>query len=201
MEAVMKTKAKLSLSLLALGLLPLLAQAGHGWRDEHRGRGHNRDQYRNGDYARVVHVQPLLERVRYREPVQECWTEDRYRGDSYRSGYRSDPTGAAIVGGAVGAIVGSHIGRGDGRTAATLGGAVVGAALGSEIARNDARRGYSEPRYREVERCHTRHQERYDERIVGYRVTYDYNGRRQVTTLPYDPGRYLQVAVNVHPVR
>jgi uncharacterized protein YcfJ len=199
MEAVMKTKAKFSLTLLALGLLPLVAQADHGRRDEHRGRGYDRN--RGADYARVLHVQPLLERVRYREPVQECWTEDRYRGDSYRAGYRSDPTGAAIVGGAIGAIVGSHIGRGDGRTAATLGGAVVGAALGSEAARNDSRREYREPRYETVERCRTRNESRYDERIVGYRVTYEYNGLRQVTNLPYDPGRYLQVAVNVHPVR
>ncbi len=40
-------------------------------------------------------------------------------------------------------------------------------------------------------------EERFDERVAGYRVTYEYNGRRQVTQLPYDPGRYLRVAVDV----
>jgi uncharacterized protein YcfJ len=136
----------------------------------------------------------LYERVRYREPVQQCWIEER------RGGYRSDPVGAAIVGGAMGAVIGSHISRGDGRTAATLGGAVVGAALGSELARKDARQGYRDSGYGAVERCHTRHEVRYDERIVAYRVTYSYHGRRQVTRMAYDPGRYVQVAVNVHPL-
>jgi uncharacterized protein YcfJ len=80
-----------------------------------------------------------------------------------------------------------------------VGGAVLGAAVGNEIGKN-GRHDYREPRYEEVQRCSTRYEERFDERVAGYRVTYDYNGRRQVTRLPYDPGRYLRVAVDVHPL-
>jgi uncharacterized protein YcfJ len=181
---------------IVLGATSIAAQADHG--RYARERGHDRDGYRDQDYARVLQVEPLLERVRYSEPVEQCWTEDRYRDDG-RAGYRPDRTGAAIVGGAVGAILGSTIGHGDGRRAATLGGAFLGAALGSEAARND-QRGYREPRVESVQRCRTSYQDRYDERVVAYRVTYVYNGRREVTRLAYDPGRYLRVAVDVRPL-
>lgn len=156
----------------------------------HKGNRH-RDQ---GEYARVVRVEPLVHRVRYTVPVEQCWTEERVRGER-----RSGDKGAAVIGGAIGAILGNAIGDGRGRTAATLGGAVVGAAIGNEIGK-DARRDYREPRYEQVQRCRTNYEERFDERVEGYRVTYEYNGRRQVTQLPYDPGRYLRVAIDVHPV-
>jgi uncharacterized protein YcfJ len=107
--------------------------------------------------------------------------------------------GAAIIGGAAGAIIGHQIGRGDARPVATFGGALVGAVIGSELARNSDGRVYREPRVQEVERCRTHEEERFDERVRGYRVAYLYNGRRFVTELPYDPGPRLRVAVRVHP--
>jgi uncharacterized protein YcfJ len=142
------------------------------------------------DYARVVAVEPMIERVRYTVPVENCWVEGRERAPVNR-------TGATIVGGAMGALIGNTIGHGDGRRAATLGGAMVGAVLGSEAARSDRRYG---PRYEEVQRCHTGYEERFDEHVAGYRVTYVYNGREGVTRLPYEPGRYIRVSVDVHPL-
>ena len=162
-----------------------LADPGRG----DRGRGRDWDSGRDSDaYARVIGVEPVFERVRYSVPVEDCWVESRYRGSP-------DKTSAAIVGGAVGALIGNNIGRGDGRRAATLGGAFVGAVLGSEAAR-----GARGPRHEEVQRCQTRYEERFDERVAGYRVTYVYDGRRGVTRLPYEPGRYIRVAVDVHPL-
>lgn len=173
------------------------AGPGRGYDDDgYRARDgyRDRDGYRGRDYARVLRVEPLVERVRVSVPVEQCWTEERVVG-----GYRADRTGAAIVGGAIGAILGSQIGHGDGRRAATLGGAVAGAAVGSELARNAQRRGEA-PRVEAVERCRTRYEDRYDEQVAAYRVTYVYNGRREVTELPYDPGRYIRVAVDVRPL-
>jgi len=162
-----------------------LADPGH---DRGRSdRSWNRD--RDEAYARVIDVQPMYEQVRYTVPVENCWVESRERG-------RSDKTSAAIVGGALGALIGNNVGRGEGRRAATVGGAFVGAVLGSEAARRDARG----PRYEEAQRCQTRYEERFDERVAGYRVTYVYDGRRGVTRLPYEPGRYIRVAVDVHPL-
>jgi uncharacterized protein YcfJ len=176
--------------ILASGavLALVLSQAALADHDHYYGRG--RDWNRDGDYARVVAVEPMVERVRYTVPVDNCWVEGRERAPVNK-------TGATIVGSAVGALIGNSIGRGDGRRAATIGGAMVGAVLGSEAARSDRRYG---PRYEEVQRCDTRYEERFDERVSGYRVTYVYNGRQGVTRLPYEPGRYIRVSVDVQPL-
>jgi uncharacterized protein YcfJ len=204
----------LSVSAVVLALSSQLALADHG-HDFGRGYGRNygyeggyRDDRRydnDYDYARVLNVEPLMERVRYSVPVEQCWNEDRR--DDYRGGYRgsygnSSSAGAAVLGGVAGAAIGNHIGRGDERVVATIAGAVLGAAIGNQVGsqrRDDY--GYRDDRVRSVERCQTRNEERYDERVRAYRVTYEYNGRRSITEMPYDPGRRLRVAVNVHPAR
>ena len=102
------------------------------------------------------------------------------------------------MGGVAGAVIGHQIGRGDENTVATVAGAALGAVLGHEVARQGG--GYDRySRERVVERCRTRHEVRYDERVVAYRVTYIYNGRQHVTRLPYDPGRRIRLDVDVHP--
>lgn len=93
------------------------------------------------DMARVLHVEPLIERVRYTVPVQQCRDEQR-------------------------------VSDGGGKTSA-----IVGAALG-------------EPR----QHCEVHQQTRWEERVVAYRVTYVYNGRRDVTRLDRAPGRYFRLA-------
>jgi uncharacterized protein YcfJ len=50
-----------------------------------------------------------------------------------------------------------------------------------------------------VQRCATRYENEYEERIDGYRVTYEYNGREHTTRLPYDPGERMRVRVAVAP--
>jgi uncharacterized protein YcfJ len=185
----MNSKILIGAITAVLAATSQMAVADHG-----RHRGWERSSYRGDDYAPVVHVQPLIERIRYSVPVEQCWTEDRYRE---RRG--DNRTGAAIVGGIAGAVIGHQIGHGDGRGVATVGGALMGSVIGSELARKDSRRDYYEPRHEQVQRCQTRHEERYDERVRGYRVTYYYNGRNHVTELPYDPGRRLRVAVDVYP--
>jgi uncharacterized protein YcfJ len=188
----MKNRILISAVALAIAAASGTALADNG---KHRGDRDRDRGYRDSDYARVVRVEPMVERVRYSVPVEECWTEERVR-----SGSRSSNAGAAVVGGVIGAILGNNIGHGDGRRAATLGGAVVGAAIGNEVGKSDGRRDYRSPRYEEVQHCRTRHEERFEERVSAYRVTYEYNGRRGVTQLPYDPGRRLRVAVDVHPL-
>jgi uncharacterized protein YcfJ len=179
-------------NLIGAFALAITVASGSALADNGRHRGHDRDRDRDGDYARVVRVEPLIERVRYTVPVEQCWAEERVRS-------RSGDAGGAVVGGVIGALLGHAIGDGRGRTTATLGGAVIGAAVGNEITKSDSRRDRG-PRYETIERCRTRYEERFEERVSSYRVTYEYNGRRQVTQLAYDPGRYLRVAVDVHPL-
>jgi uncharacterized protein YcfJ len=191
LEAVMNNRKILAgIAALVLGTVAATAQAGgrHD-HDDHRDRDrdryghdyHDRDYDRRDRRARVIDVDPIYERVRYTVPVEHCWDE-RVR---YSRG--SDRTGAAIVGGALGAVIGNQVG--DGRGVATVAGAIAGAAIGSELAA-DGRK----IRHGHVRRCEVRHEERFERRVVAYRVTYELRGRRDVTRLAYNPGRFIEVA-------
>jgi uncharacterized protein YcfJ len=177
---------------------------GRAWERQHRGHSET-------DYARVIDVQPITRRIRVTEPRRECFEETRYeapRYDDARLRGRPQPAaGSMILGGLLGAAVGTQIGSGDGRRAATLAGALIGSALGHDAA---GRRAYREDRYYQtrvdespraysVERCDVRYQESWEERVEGYRVAYEYLGRRYETRLPYDPGERVRVRVDVFP--
>jgi uncharacterized protein YcfJ len=173
--------------------------------EQNRYDGRNDPRYddRDGaeyDYARVVDVQPLVTRVRVSSPQRECWDETRYDERGYGNGpLPRSSAGGAILGGVIGAVIGHQIGSGRGRDAATAAGAVVGAAVGSKQAERRGRYAAMPPREYTVQRCETRYQDQWEERNDGYRVTYVYNGRRQVTELPYRPGDRIRVRVDVRP--
>jgi uncharacterized protein YcfJ len=179
---------------------------------KHRGWDRKYDDRRHSDYdyARVVDVDPIVRRIRVTEPVRECYEETRYeREPRYDSrGASRGSAGSMILGGIIGAAVGNQIGSGDGRRAATVAGAIIGSAVGHDAAaRREAREGRYDSRYDDryqgrpytVERCDVREVESWEERIEGYHVTYDYQGRRGSMTLPYDPGPKVRVRVDVRP--
>jgi uncharacterized protein YcfJ len=149
-------------------------------------------RYDRDDYAPVVNVEPIVQRVRVSNPERECWTEDRP--------VYSAPSGteirSTIVGGLIGAAVGRHIGRDIHDPAAVVGGSLIGAAIGNDIgARRAERRGdYREVGYRPVERCAVSYHDSYEDRIDGYRVTYLYHGREYATRMAYDPGRRVRLS-------
>ena len=165
--------------------------------DDRRDDRYDDDAY---DWARVVDVQPLTRRVRVTSPQRECWNETRYDDRGYGAPSR-ERAGSTLLGAAIGAVIGHQIGHGRGRDAATVAGAVVGGAIGRDQAeRRAAARGNGPPpREYTVERCEVRYNDTWEERTDGYRVTYVYNGRRQVTELPYRPGERIRVRVDVSP--
>jgi uncharacterized protein YcfJ len=144
------------------------------------------------DYATVRSVVPQYDRVA--TPRKECTTdvvtETRRTGDerSY---------GGAVIGGIAGALIGNRVGGGHGKEAATAAGAVIGAIAGDNIDNRD-RVVREEEVPREVQRCRT--VEEVQDRITGYRVTYEYQGQRYTTVLPNDPGSRMAVRVTVDPV-
>lgn len=178
------------------------------------------------DFARVLRVDPIVSRGRqacYDRPY-----DDRYAyGGGYRDPYgrayrqpRTTGTGAivgAIIGGAIGNAVADNdrdryygYRRGNDRAVATVVGAVVGGAIGASVERSAAQRrdpygqayGYGDPRYggqgyyggQAVRDCRTGY-----DGVDGYRVTYEYAGRRYETVTDYHPGRELRVRVDVRP--
>lgn len=143
------------------------------------------------DRARVQGVEPHYEQVQL--PREECgrqWVTEN-RPVAGGNGY-----GGIIIGGVAGGLIGNQVGKGSGREAATAAGAVIGAIAGDRIANQGG------PRYeqaqREVRSCRTVHD--VQQRLVGYRVTYEYQGHQYTTMMREQPGRSLPVRVSVTPV-
>lgn len=192
---------KLWISGLAVGLAAASAGA---LADNDRGSyrydedsRYDRDDRHGGDYdyARVVNVEPLRRRVRISEPVRECWDEVAYEPDGPLS---SRHVGSTLLGGLIGGVVGNQVGSGRGRDVARVAGAIVGGAIGHNASRN--RQGDYYGRERLVERCEVRYRDSWDERVDGYRVTYEYAGREYTTRMPYDPGERVRIRVDVTPL-
>jgi uncharacterized protein YcfJ len=139
------------------------------------------------DWARVRSVTPQYEQVN--NPQQECRTEYvpvAAPGSSYAG---------PVIGGIAGGLLGSTIGKGSGRVAAAATGAVIGTIIGANVQGSQAQAaGGTQP----VQRCAM--VDRWEQRVTGYQVEYDYGGRSYQTVLPYDPGPTMRVRVSVDPV-
>lgn len=160
------------------------------------------------DYARVVDVAPIVQRVRVAAPARQCWQETEYQTIRHETrstapGYGVRSAAPTIAGGIIGGVIGRQFGGGSGRDAMTAVGALVGASMGNQSAHNRAYAGGTHVSYEErpvtVERCQTTTSYREEERIEGYRVTYVYGGREYQTTMASHPGTSIPVRVTVVP--
>lgn len=153
---------------------------------------HNPEQdFSHLDHATVIESTPVTRLVRVTEPRQHCWDEEITRVERGRS----DP-GATIVGGLIGAAIGHHIGR---HTGARGVGTVAGAVIGGSVAREASRQPNRE--YTDLNRrCETRDESYDEERVVGYRVVYRYNGETFETRMAKQPGKKIRVRVTVEPL-
>ncbi len=172
-----------SLLLATTLVLPLAA-----WAD-HDNDFDSRDE--RIDYATVIESSPITRSIRVSQPRQQCWNEEVTRVERGRS-----DAGATIVGGLIGAAIGNHVGRHHGaRGAGTVAGAVIGGSIAHEASRGRDRE------YVDVERhCDTVHDSYDEERVVGYRVVYRYNGETYETRMAQAPGRKIRVRVSVEPL-
>ena len=193
----MNTRIVTAIAALALSGASL-AYADHRPDGDYDGGRYDGSRQSDYDTARVVHVEPLSRRIRVLEPRRECWLETVYDGGYYRGSHSPN---SLIIGALIGGTLGNQVGHGDGRQIATVAGAAIGAAVGHDMAHRgpDAHYGDEHGRSREVERCRLTQQERFEERIDGYRVTYVFNGREYTTRMNYDPGPQLRVRVHVSP--
>lgn len=174
-----------------------------------QGYGYRGQQAPAFDMARVVSVDPIVEPS---QPVarQQCWSEPSPSYASQRGGYPNtyrDPYaargqttgGGALIGAIAGGVLGNSVGDGDGRKAATVIGAVLGGTIGNNIERNGRYRNQAASYPQQVQRCRTVTSQVRDERVVGYRVGYEYAGRRYETMTDYHPGSEIRVRVDVSP--
>jgi uncharacterized protein YcfJ len=178
--------------MMALSIGTLVANGAAADREHRRGHHHHEQEYRRysdtnyDDYGRVINARPIYQTVTIEVPNESCRVQtvehyERRGGDSF--------TGT-LVGGLVGAAIGHELGHGRGQ--ATAVGGIIGATIG-----NDANRGSRVVRYRDQEVCNTYYRTEYENRIVGYDVSYSYGGRIYQTRTDRHPGDSIPVAVDV----
>jgi uncharacterized protein YcfJ len=140
--------------------------------------------------ARVVAVSPITQQVN--QPSQRCWTETQ---PVTQTAPQEHNYLGAIVGGVAGGLLGAQVGHGNGRVAGAAVGAGVGAVAGDAVANSSNDKATTT--MAQVRRC--RQIDTVQPVTTGYMVTYEYDGQRFSTRLPYNPGNQLRVNVAVTP--
>ena len=142
-----------------------------------------------------------------------------YRNDGYNNGYRGGTTAgsnvATVIGGLLGAAVGSQVGGGSARYATAAIGSMVGGMAGRQVYENNRRTRY--PRTGTVQVCdpvpagygnNGYNNNGYNNGngyytgnggVSAYDVTYEYGGRNYTTRTNYNPGNRIRVRVDVRP--
>ena len=197
---------KLSIVAVAISTLSALSFADSDRYDDD-------DYYSRSENRRTQnsHVFYVDGRVINATPIYDSYWYYRSRGESDRSGRydevcrirdvevyresRGNPAAGAIIGGAIGAHVGSSAGHSrDSTVIGAIAGGVIGSVIGNEVGRGND----TTVHYRVEKDCDTRYRQEYRE-LIGYDVRYRYNGREFSMQTQQHPGRYVQLKVEVQP--
>jgi len=164
----------------------------HGRHEHRHSQNRDRDQDENrgsedrGTFADVIQATPLTEEVEVRTPHRECHEEEVSQGGN-------DGHGGAVLGAIAGGALGNAAGHNtQSRRLDTIAGAIGGAIIGKKMSESDG------TTTTEV-RCHRRNSVDYEDRVVGYDVTYRYAGREYKSRMDQEPGDRIRVVVDVHP--
>jgi uncharacterized protein YcfJ len=131
------------------------------------------------DVGRVLSAQPIIQQVAV--PRKVC-SNQQVEVQQQKSG------AGAAMGAIAGGAIGNSVGRGSGNAAATVLGIFGGAILGDRI------EGAPASRVENVQSCAT--QNFYENRTVGYNVTYEFGGRNYSVQMPNDPGPTIRLQVS-----
>lgn len=128
------------------------------------------------EVGRVISSVPVIQQVAVQRP--SC-TQQPVIVQQPSSG------AGGLIGAIAGGLLGNTVGGGSGRAAATAIGIVGGAMVGDRLENRQS--------VETVQHC--TNQTYYENRAVGYNVTYEYAGRQYTVQLPYDPGPTIPVQV------
>lgn len=138
-------------------------------------------------YAKVVSVKPVHKSVNH--PKQVCHDETVTHTAPPKDKHQLAGT---AIGAVVGGLAGNQIGGGKGKTLATVAGAVGGGYAGNRIEKHHQKGTTTST----VERkCSTVNNS--SSKLVGYDVSYVYNGVTRTTRMDHDPGDRVKVQEGV----
>ena len=146
------------------------------------------------EYAQVLEANPIYQLIELSEPSEQCWQEEVTIERSSRRGSNTPVVISTILGGAIGNAVGNN--KSNQRVGAVLG-AVLGHSIGRDIVRSNGR---SRVDSEVVERCKTVYETVQEERLVGYQVTYLYEGEERTIRTDSNPDETIKLRVSVQPV-
>jgi uncharacterized protein YcfJ len=145
----------------------------------------DRDNWRNS--ARVIESRPLYEAANGRD---ECWNPRAGHYEEVRGENKTRIGKGAAIGAVAGGVIGHQIDSGGG----TAAGAILGGILGHQIERRNEDNPQDDLDY---SRCRTV-SDGGTNRVIGYDVRYEYNGREYVARMDHDPGRRLRVGEEIN---
>ena len=184
---------------------------GPGYQSNDRGNGYPASQQRCHSRQDGYYAGDYRDDGNYRNG----YGNDGYRNDAYRDGGNYNRGGsnvATVIGGVIGAALGSQVGGGSARYATAAVGSMVGGMAGRQIYESNNR--HRQPRSGMVTVCdpvpvnnggyanngyYDGDYRGNDDSVVAYDVTYEYAGRRYTTRTDYNPGDTIRVRVDVRP--
>jgi len=146
-------------------------------------------RYDRPDTARVLEARPLYESSVQRD---ECWNPRAGHFEEVRPENKTRVGKGAAIGAVAGGVIGHQLG--DHGTGQTVGGALIGGLIGHQIEKRNDNDRQDDLDY---SRCRVAGGGGDPNHVTGYDVRYEYQGREYVTRMDHDPGRRLQVGVDI----
>lgn len=134
-------------------------------------------------YAEVLGVEPVVEVIR--TPREVCKDVAVTRQKPVRDQHQIAGT---VIGVVAGGLLGNQVGGGNGKKIATVAGAAAGGYVGNKVQENIQNRST----YTTTEtQCSTAYDSH--EKVVGYKVRYDLDGKVGTVRMERDPGNRIPV--------
>jgi uncharacterized protein YcfJ len=130
------------------------------------------------EVGQVITRTPLYQQVTV--PRQVC-TQTQVTTPGQTSG------AGAAMGAIAGGAIGNAMGKGEGRAIATMIGVIGGAIAGDKV------EGPASAQAQTQQTCTT--QQVYENRLMGYNVVYEFNGKQYTVQWPKDPGPTIKLQI------
>ena len=148
----------------------------------------------------VISTQVIQATSETRTPVRNC-TEQLIRVDQQGRSQGGNSAVGTLLGAAIGGFTGSQIGSGSGQLAATALGTLGGAVVGNRAMRSNGLSkewplNREEQRYKKEVICTTSYNIQHQTNIVGYNVTYNFEGQTYTTRMQTPPGKSIRLMLN-----
>lgn len=163
------------------------------------------------EYVSVISATPVSKIIQHSTPYQDCWSEQvrvapartrPVQNSYFDSMFDENSYTGTVLGGLVGGGIGNALGhnKSNKKAGAVLGGLLGGAAAYDLTHNRRPAQDFYTPQYETRQHCKTRYKTYEEEKVVGYRVRYSYNGNEYTTQTKHDPGDTLRLKLVATPM-